>query len=81
MKFEIRESPYKFAIFWLSREESESPEFMAGLRTEYKLWKEKGYQPVVFCSGTGSLEDCVYQLIKHNHEVMANRLISAEGTA
>ena len=79
MKFELKESPYKFATFWLSKSESNDAEFMAKLKPEFKFWKAKGYQPVVYHSGSGSLEDSVYGLIKHNFEVMAKaQVVSGE---
>ncbi len=69
MKFELKEGLYKFATFWLSKEEYENAELMAKLKSEFEFWNEKGYQPVVYRSGTGCLEDSLYGLIKHNFEI------------
>lgn len=78
MKFEIINAPHKLATFWISREEAEDKAFMTSLKPQFKLWKEKGYLPVVYESGTGSLQDSLYQLIKHNNEVIAKNQLTAE---
>ncbi len=71
MKFEIRETPIKAVLFWISKAEAEDKEFMDSLKPEFKKWKKKGYLPTVFESGEGSLEDGMYLLLKHNMEVLA----------
>lgn len=73
MEIEVHEQPHKTVIFWLSKEESEDKNFLASLQPQFKEWKVKKYQPVVFESGTQSLEDSIYLLMKHNYKVLATR--------
>ena len=75
MKREVNEEPYKTVIFWLSKEECEDENFLASLQPQFKEWKSKKYQPVVFESGTRNLEDDMYMLMKHNYEVLAKEEI------
>ncbi len=78
MKFEIRETPIKAALFWISKEEARDKEFMAKLKPQFKKWKAKGYLPAVFESGEGNLEDSMYLLMKHNMKVLAKSDMSLE---
>lgn len=73
MKREVHEEPYKTVIFWLSKEECEDENLLASLQPQFKEWKSKKYQPVVFESGTQSLEDGMYLIMKHNYKVFATR--------
>ena len=73
MKREVHEEPYKTVIFWLSKEECEDENFLASLQPQFKEWKSKKYQPVVFESGTQGLEDGMYLIMKHNYKVLATR--------
>ncbi len=69
MRFELRESPCKFATYWISQSEASDKAFMAGLKSEFKQWKDKGYLPVVYQSGEDSLEDGMYMLMKRNAQL------------
>ena len=75
MKREVHEQPYKTVIFWLSKEESEDKKILSSLQPQFNEWKAQQYQPVVFASGTRSLEDNMYMLMKHNYEVLAKEEI------
>lgn len=78
MKIEIREMPHRVVLFWLSREEAADEDRMASLRSQFGNWKARGYLPVVFESGTGSLEDSLCLLMKRNYEVLAKKELAAE---
>lgn len=75
MKIEFRKCPYKLVLIWLSKEESEDKNILSSLQPQFKEWKANKYQPVVFASGTRSLEDSMYLLMKHNYEVLAKEEI------
>lgn len=75
MKIEVHKQPYKTVIFWLSKEESEDKKILSSLQPQFKEWKAQKYQPVVFESGTQSLADNMYMLMKHNYEVLAKEEI------
>ena len=77
MKFEVKESP-KIAAFWVSKAEACDKAFMASLKPQFKQWKERGYQTVVYESGEQSLDECLYMLMKHHIEVSAKKELSAE---
>lgn len=78
MRFEVKKAPRKIATFWISAEEGRNQTFMASLKPQFKIWKDKGYLPVVMESGEGSLEDSMYLLMKHNYELLAQKQLSAE---
>ncbi len=73
MRFELRESPCKFATYWVSQAEANDKAFMDGLKSEFKQWKNKGYLPVVYQSGEDSLEDGMYMLMKHNAQLALDK--------
>ena len=54
---------------------------LESIRPEFKVWKSKGYQPVVFRSGNADLEDSLYGLMKHNYMLEAKRRADAEAAA
>ena len=68
MKIEIMERPMKMVCYWMSAEEGRDEELIASLKPQFKDWKLKKYQPVVYVSGTGNLEDAMYMLMKRNYE-------------
>lgn len=78
MKFEVKDAPRKIATFWISAEEAEDKVFMASLKPQFAIWKDKGYLPVVMESGKGRLEDSLYLLMKHNYELLAQKQLAAE---
>lgn len=78
MIFEVKETPLKLAEFWLSREEAADAEFIASLKPQYSILKQKGYLPVVYESGTGDPKESTYMLMKRNYEVLAKKQLSAE---
>lgn len=71
MKLEIRESPVKAVLYWLSKTEAEDEVLMSSLRPRFAEWKAKKYLPVVMESGEGDIEESMYYLMKHNLEAMA----------
>lgn len=71
MKIEIKEVPHKTVLVWLSAEEAANEVMMTSLRANYVKWRAKGYLPVVFESGSGDLENSMYQLMKHNYQTIA----------
>ncbi len=81
MKFEVKEAPQKIATFWISAEEGRNQAFMASLKPQFKIWKDKGYLPVVMESGEGRLEDSIYLLMKHNYELLAKKQLAAENAS
>ncbi len=70
MRVEIKEEPFKAILFWLSKNESTDEELMSSLKNKFPSLKKDGYQPIVYISGNGNLEDAIYQLIKYNLEEM-----------
>lgn len=66
MKIEIKESPMKMVCYWMSAEEGQNEELMASLEPQFEEWKLKKYQPVIYVSGSDSLEDEMYMLMKQN---------------
>ncbi|MBQ3137054.1 MAG: hypothetical protein IJB74_06175 [Clostridia bacterium] len=46
---------------------------MDSLKLQFKEWKNKNYLPVVFESGSESLEDNMYMLMKRNMELLAKK--------
>ena len=73
MTIEVRERPMKMVYYWMSAEEGQNEELMASLKPQFREWKSKKYQPVVFISGNGSLEDNMYMLMKRNYEELAKK--------
>lgn len=71
MKIEVRESPYKMVLFWVSQEEASDKALMAFLKPQFAKWKALKYQPVVLESGKGNLEESMYMLMKRNLELLA----------
>lgn len=66
MKVETTEHPIKMVCYWISTKESQDEKLMQSLKLQFKEWKLKKYQPVIYVSGTGSLEDEMYMLMKQN---------------
>lgn len=66
MKIEVRERPRKMILYWMSKDESQNTDLMLSLRSEFKMWKTHNYQPVVFVSGEGNMQDSMYLLMKRN---------------
>ncbi|MBR3588980.1 MAG: hypothetical protein IKL16_05410 [Clostridia bacterium] len=73
MKIDVKEKPRKMVLIWLSVDEANDRDLMHTLEEKYGEWKNQGYLPVVFKSGTGNLEDSMYLLMKHNYEVYAQK--------
>ena len=78
MIIEVKEGSEKMVYYWMSNEEGQDEELMASLRPQFKEWKSKKYQPVVFISGTGSLEDGMYMLMKRNYKEIAEKELAEE---
>lgn len=78
MKIEVKENPKKLVLFWISREEGTDKIFIDALKPQFKAWKAKGYQAVLMESGTGNLEDSMYQLMKQNYVSLAKRQLADE---
>ncbi len=68
---DIKETPIKAVLYYVSKAEHADPDFMDSIRKEFADYKKQGYQPVVFISGDGDLKECMYYLMKHNLELMA----------
>ncbi len=85
MKIEVTERPMKMVCYWMSAEEGQDEKLMTSLKPQFKEWKLKKYQPVVYVSGKGSLEDGMYMLMKRNHDrlikMQAENGISVTDTA
>lgn len=64
--------------FWLSKEDANDKLLMDNLRAICKSLHDDGYLPVIFESGTGSLEDGLYLLLKRNIEAKAKRQLEEE---
>lgn len=73
MRIEVKESPHPLVLFWISREEGADKEFMELLKPQFRAWKSKKYQPILFESGAGNQEDSMYLLMKRNYEILAKR--------
>ena len=78
MKIQYKENAPKLVYIWLSREEGQDKALLESLKPHYAEWKKQGYMPVVMESGEGKLEDSMYLLMKHNYELLAKKLLSAE---
>ena len=78
MKIEVRETPHKAVLFWLSRAEAADTQMMDSLKTQFKNWKNRGYLPVIFESGEGNMEDHLYLLMKRNYELLAKKELAEE---
>lgn len=61
----------KVMEIWLTKEDQENAVFMDGLNAKYEEWKQQGYLPVVYRSGSEPLFDCTLDLLKHNRKVSA----------
>lgn len=81
MTIEVREQPMKTVYYWMSAEEGRNEELMASLKPQFREWKSKKYQPIVFISGNGSLEDDMYMLMKRNYEELAQKQQTESGGA
>lgn len=68
MQIEVTERPMKMVCYWMSAQEGQDEKLMASLKPQFKEWKLKKYQPVVYVSGAGSLEDGMYMLMKRNYD-------------
>ncbi len=73
MRIQVRETPIKAVLFYVSKEEAENKELINSLNPQFDSWKSKGYFPAVFESGEGSLEDGMYMLMKYNMELIAKK--------
>lgn len=78
MIIEVKEGSEKMVYYWMNNEEGQDEELMASLRPQFKEWKSKKYQPVVFISGTGSLEDGMYMLMKRNYKEITEKDLAEE---
>lgn len=78
MIIEVKEGSEKMVYYWMSNEEGQDKELMASLGPQFKEWKSKKYQPVVFISGTESLEDGMYMLMKRNYKEIAEKEFAEE---
>lgn len=85
MQIEVTERPMKMVCYWMSTLEGQDEELMASLKPQFKEWKLKKYQPVIYVSGTDSLEDGMYMLMKRNYDrlikTQTERGISVTDTA
>jgi len=68
----------RIAYYWLSKEERDNQELRESLQPEYKEWKNKGYKVCVFLSGDGDLVKSTKELLIHNKEVLAKKMIKRE---
>ena len=73
MRMEVRHAPNKAVYYWLTKEEAADEKLMKSLEPEFREWKSKKYFPVVFESGSESLEDNMYMLMKRNMELFAKK--------
>ena len=73
MKIDIKETPRKMVLIWLSVEEANDNKLREQLQDKYAEWKAEGYLPVVFKSGTSNPEINMRLLMKHNYEVYAQK--------
>lgn len=78
MEIEVRENPRKAVFYWMSAEEAQNKELMASLEPQFNEWKAKNYQPIIFESGSGKLEDSLYLLMKQNYEKLAKKQLEEE---
>lgn len=67
---EVCENP-NIVYYWLTEEEKNNKK--SKLETEYKNWKNKGYNVCSFISGKGNLVDLTKELLVHNREVSVNK--------
>ena len=68
----------RIAYYWLSKEERDNQELRASLQPEYREWKNKGYKVCVFLSGDGDLVENTKELLIHNKEVLAKKMLKRE---
>lgn len=78
---DIKETPTKLVLYYVSQQEYADPVLMESIRKESAEYKKHKYQPAVFISGNDPLEDCIYNLIKHNLELMATHPERFKGSA
>ena len=57
----------KMVEFWLTTEENNDETVRASLKSQFKDWKSKHYLPVVYCSGTADLEQCMSGIMRNNN--------------
>ena len=65
----------KIMEIWLTKEDQENEVFMDGLNAKYEEWKQQGYLPVVYRSGSEPLFDCTLDLLKHNRNKQTNAIV------
>lgn len=68
---DIKETPSKFVLYYVSKQEAADQALMDAIRKECTEYKRQNYQPAIFISGDQDLEDCMYHLMKANKELMA----------
>lgn len=71
----------KLVEFWLTNAEKNDPKLRESLRPEFKRWKARKYQPVVYESGKGDLRESVLALLKKTVHDQAKREVEAEKAA
>lgn len=64
--------------YWLTNAEKCDPALRESLKPEFKRWKAKKYQPVVYESGKGDLRESVLALLKKTVHDQAKREVAEE---
>ncbi len=59
--------------YWLTNDEKSDPALRELMKPEFKRWKVKKYQPVVYESGAGDLRDSVLGLMQKSLRDQAKR--------
>lgn len=77
----IKETPTKLVLYYISQQEYADPDLMESIRKECVEYKKQKYQPAIFISGNEPLEDCIYHLMKHNIKLMATHPERFKGSA
>ena len=63
----------KILAVWLSADEHKDTQLMASLSPVISQFKSMKYQPVIYCSGTGNLQENTAALLRANRRAMAKQ--------
>ena len=80
MKMIVNEKD-RLVEFWLANDEKSDAALRESLKPEFKRWKARKFQPVVYESGRGDLQESVLALLKKTVRDLAKREVEAEKAA
>ena len=65
----------RLLAIWLSAEENDDEAVMAALHPVIVQYKSMKYQPVIYCSGTGDLQENTAALLRSARREMADKTV------